>query len=69
MLKLFFAIAAGYALLIVAVYFLQDRMLYFAHVPGRTLTMRHDGMLENMPVTQRLQLVTTLLRFIARVMG
>jgi hypothetical protein len=39
MLKLFFAIAAGYALLIVAVYFLQGRMLYLAHVPGRTLTM------------------------------
>ena len=39
MLKLSFVIAAGYALFIVVVYFMQGRMLYLAHVPGRTLTM------------------------------
>lgn len=39
MLKLFFLVAAGYALLVVVVYFMQSRMLYLAHVPGRTLTM------------------------------
>jgi fermentation-respiration switch protein FrsA (DUF1100 family) len=39
MLKLFFVVAAGYALLVVVVYFMQGRMLYLAHVPGRTLSM------------------------------
>lgn len=39
MLKLFIAVAAGYALLIVVMYFLQGRMLYLANVPGRALTM------------------------------
>ena len=39
MLKLILVVAACYGLLVVAVYFMQGRMLYLANVPGRTLTM------------------------------
>jgi fermentation-respiration switch protein FrsA (DUF1100 family) len=39
MLKLIFAVAACYGLLVVVVYFMQGRMLYLAEVSGRTLTM------------------------------
>lgn len=39
MLKLILAIAACYILLVVIVYFMQERMLYLPEVPGRTLTM------------------------------
>jgi len=39
MLKLILVLAAGYGLLVVAVYLMQGRMLYLADVPGRTLTM------------------------------
>lgn len=38
-LKLILALAAGYGLLIVVMYLMQDRMLYLAGVPGRKLTM------------------------------
>ncbi len=39
MLKFILVVAASYCLLLVAVYFMQGRMLYLAGVPGRTLTM------------------------------
>lgn len=39
MLKFILIVAVGYGLLVVFVYFMQDRMLYLAEVPGRTLTM------------------------------
>ena len=40
MLKLILVLAAGYGLLVVAVYLMQGRMLYLADVPGRALTIR-----------------------------
>jgi fermentation-respiration switch protein FrsA (DUF1100 family) len=39
MLKFIFLVAVCYGLLVVTVYFMQDRMLYLADVPGRMLTM------------------------------
>ena len=39
MLKFILMIAACYGLLVVVVYFMQDRMLYLPNVSGRTLTM------------------------------
>lgn len=39
MLKFILVVAAFYALLVVAVYFMQGGMLYLADVPGRALTM------------------------------
>jgi hypothetical protein len=39
MLKFIFVIVASYGLLIVVVYFMQDRMLYLPNVAGRALTM------------------------------
>ena len=39
MLKFILVVALGYCLVVVLVYFMQGRMLYFADVPGRTLTM------------------------------
>jgi len=38
MLKLILVVTACYGLLVIAVYFMQGRMLYLAGVPGRTLT-------------------------------
>ena len=38
MLKLLFAVAFGYALLVTFIYLLQGRMLYLPNVPGRELT-------------------------------
>ena len=42
MLKFVLVVAACYGLLVVAVYFMQSRMLYLADMPGRTLTMTPD---------------------------
>ena len=39
MLKFIFVVLASYGLLVVAVYFMQGRMLYLSSVPGRALTM------------------------------
>jgi len=39
MLKFILFVAAGYAVLVVLVYFMQGRMVYLPEVPGRTLTM------------------------------
>lgn len=39
MLKFIFVVVAAYALLVVVMYFMQGRMLYLAHMPGRTLTV------------------------------
>ncbi len=39
MLKLILILVAGYGLLIVAMYFMQTRMLYLPNMPGRALTM------------------------------
>lgn len=39
MLKFILMIGACYGLLVVVVYFMQNRMLYLPNVPGRTLTM------------------------------
>ena len=38
MLKFILILAAGYGLFVLAVYLMQGRMLYLAHVPGRALT-------------------------------
>lgn len=37
LLKFVFVVAVSYGLLVAVVYFMQGRMLYLAHVPGRTL--------------------------------
>ena len=39
MLKFFLLLAAGYGLVLLIIYLMQDRMLYLPNVPGRTLTM------------------------------
>jgi fermentation-respiration switch protein FrsA (DUF1100 family) len=46
MLRIILAIAAGYAVLVVFMYFMQARMLYLANLPGRSLDMTpaHAGM-------------------------
>ena len=39
MLKFFALLAAGYTLVLAAIYLMQDRMLYLPNVPGRALTV------------------------------
>ena len=39
MLKFFALLAAGYALVLVAIYLMQGRMLYLPNVPGRALAV------------------------------
>lgn len=42
MVKLLFAVVAGYGLLVAGVYLMQGRMLYLPHVPGRSLDVTPD---------------------------
>ncbi len=43
MLKFFALLAAGYALVLVAIYLMQGRMLYLPNVPGRALAVTPDA--------------------------